>query len=96
MLGLLQERLFTGAARPIIAHDLKRLANLLAVRGIRLDDSLVLNDTALEAYVLNTVHPARDLQSLSQAYLGVSMPTSYESIAGKGAKELPFDQVRSP
>eukprot|EP00241_Pyramimonas_parkeae_P017542 CAMPEP_0114314542 /NCGR_PEP_ID=MMETSP0059-20121206/21862_1 /TAXON_ID=36894 /ORGANISM="Pyramimonas parkeae, Strain CCMP726" /LENGTH=953 /DNA_ID=CAMNT_0001439687 /DNA_START=645 /DNA_END=3506 /DNA_ORIENTATION=- len=93
VLGLLQELLFTGAARPIIAHDLKRLANLLAVRGIRLDDSLVLNDTALEAYVLNTVHPARDLQSLSQAYLGVSMPTSYESIAGKGAKELPFDQV---
>jgi DNA polymerase-1 len=49
-------------------------------------------DTMLESYVWNSVATDHTLASQAQHYLGVQA-ASYESIAGKGVRQLPFNQV---
>lgn len=49
-------------------------------------------DTMLESYVLNSVATAHDMDSLARKYLG-HQTTSFEDIAGKGKKQLTFDQI---
>lgn len=49
-------------------------------------------DTMLESYVLNSSGVRHDMDSLSLKYLG-HKTTSYEEVAGKGAKQISFDQV---
>ncbi|WP_183142116.1 DNA polymerase I [Pseudomonas cichorii] len=49
-------------------------------------------DTMLESYVLNSVATAHDMDSLAMKYLG-HQTTSFEDIAGKGKKQLTFDQI---
>ena len=46
----------------------------------------------LESYVLNSVATRHDMDSLAMYYLG-EKTTSFESIAGKGAKQLTFNQI---
>ena len=49
-------------------------------------------DTMLESYVLNSTASRHDMDSLAQNYLG--LPTiKFEEVAGKGAKQLTFNQV---
>ncbi|HBX39812.1 MAG TPA: hypothetical protein DEG64_05040, partial [Marinobacter adhaerens] len=45
-----------------------------------------------ESYVLNSVATRHDMDSLAMYYLG-EKTTSFESIAGKGAKQLTFNQI---
>lgn len=52
----------------------------------------LLHDTMLESFVLNSTATRHDLDSLALHYLGYST-TRYEDIAGKGARQIPFDQV---
>lgn len=49
-------------------------------------------DTMLESYVLNSGAGRHDMDSLALKYLGYKT-ISYEEVAGKGAKQLRFDQI---
>jgi len=49
-------------------------------------------DTMLESYVSNSVANRHDMNSLSSKYLGHEC-ISFEAIAGKGKKQITFDQI---
>jgi DNA polymerase I len=82
--------LLEDPARGKIGHNLKYDAHVLANAGITLRGMRF--DTMLESYVWNSVATNHELDSDAQRYLGVR-PLSYEEVAGKGAKQLCFDQV---
>jgi DNA polymerase-1 len=65
--------------------------NVLSLYGIELQG--VAFDTMLESYVFNSTGSRHDMDSLALKYLG-RRTTHYEDIAGKGAKQIPFNQVR--
>jgi DNA polymerase I len=73
-----------------LGHDLKHVAHVLLKHGIGLVGMRF--DTMLESYVWNSVATKHDLDSTAARYLGISV-TRLEDIAGKGAKQLPFNQV---
>lgn len=73
-----------------VGHNLKFDKNVLANHGITLNG--VAYDTMLESYVLNSVGTKHHIEALSLHYLGHS-PITLESIAGKGAKQLTFNQI---
>jgi DNA polymerase-1 len=73
-----------------IGHHLKLDAHVLANHGIQLAGMRY--DTMLESYVLNSVATRHDMYSMALCYLGIPT-TTYEDVAGKGAKQLPFNQV---
>jgi DNA polymerase I len=74
---------------PKLGHDIKREAHVLANYGIRLAGMRF--DPMLESYVLNSVL-RHDIDSMALTQLGMRTIT-YEEVAGKGAKQLPFGQV---
>ncbi|UCC14349.1 MAG: DNA polymerase I [Gammaproteobacteria bacterium] len=76
--------------RPKVGHHLKYDAHVLANHGIRLAG--IRHDTMLESYVLNSTATRHDMDSVASKYLGIST-TSYSDVAGKGAKQLTFNQV---
>jgi DNA polymerase-1 len=49
-------------------------------------------DTMLESYVLDSTATRHDMDSLAERYLGMAT-IHYEDVAGKGAKQIGFDQV---
>lgn len=49
-------------------------------------------DTMLESYVLDSTATRHDMDSLALKYLNYTT-TSFQDIAGKGAKQLTFDQI---
>ncbi len=49
-------------------------------------------DTMLESYVWNSVATRHDMDSTAAKYLGIQTIT-FEQVAGKGAKQLTFNQV---
>ncbi|WP_191489248.1 DNA polymerase I [Pseudomonas sp. FEN] len=57
----------------------------ITVRGIAFD-------TMLESYVLNATATRHDMDSLAKKYLDYDT-VSFQDIAGKGAKQLTFDQI---
>ncbi|QSP95923.1 DNA polymerase I [Marinobacter salinisoli] len=73
-----------------IGQNLKYDKNVLANHDITLEG--ISADTMLESYVLNSVATRHDMDSLAMQYLGEST-ISFESIAGKGAKQLTFNQI---
>ncbi|MBI43426.1 MAG: DNA polymerase I [Oceanospirillales bacterium] len=73
-----------------VGQNLKYDMNVLANHGIELRG--IAEDTMLESYVYNSVAPRHDMDSLAREYLGEQTIT-YESIAGKGAKQLSFNQI---
>ncbi len=73
-----------------VGHHLKYDAHVLARHGIRLAGMQF--DSMLESYVLNSVATRHDMDSVSLHYLGYET-THYEDVAGKGAKQLTFNQV---
>ncbi len=73
-----------------VGHHLKYDAHVLAHYGVALAGQRY--DTMLESYVLNSVATRHDMDSVAARYLGVQT-TSYESVAGKGARQICFDQV---
>jgi len=66
------------------AHVLRNYA--IELRGIE-------HDTMLESYVWDASGSRHDMDSLAGKYLGRAT-THYEDVAGKGAKQICFDQVR--
>jgi len=73
-----------------IGHHLKYDAHVLQNHDIQLAGMRY--DTMLESYVLNSVATRHDMDSTALCYLGIRTIT-YEDVAGKGAKQLPFNQV---
>jgi len=74
---------------PKVGQNLKYDRHVLANHGIAL--SGVAGDTLLQSYVLES-HLRHDLESLARRHLD-SDSISYESICGKGASQISFDQV---
>jgi len=77
-------------ARGKVGHNLKYDAHVLANAGIALAGMRF--DTMLESYVLNSVATNHEIDADAQRYLGLRT-ISYEEVAGKGAKQIGFDQV---
>ncbi|MDX1562667.1 MAG: DNA polymerase I, partial [Gammaproteobacteria bacterium] len=76
--------------RKKVGHHLKYDAHVLANYGIELAG--IEHDTMLESYVLNSTATRHDMDSVAAKYLGKTT-TKYEDVAGKGAKQLRFDEV---
>ncbi len=73
-----------------VAQHAKYDINVLAHYDIRVQG--VAFDTMLESYVLDATATRHDMDSLSLKYLGQST-IKFEDIAGKGSKQLTFDQI---
>jgi DNA polymerase I len=78
------------AQRPKVGHHLKYDAHVLRNHGIELAG--MQHDSMLESYVLNSVATRHDMDSVASHYLGIET-IKYEDVAGKGAKQIGFDQV---
>ncbi|HBF46506.1 MAG TPA: DNA polymerase I [Shewanella frigidimarina] len=69
-----------------LKYDMSILANAgISLKGIRFD-------TMLESYVFNSIASRHDMDGLALKYLG-HKNISFEEVAGKGAKQLTFNQV---
>ena len=75
---------------PKIGHNLKYDRHILQNAGIDLKGTLL--DTMLFSYVNNSTITRHNLDAVSKRYLNIN-PTSYEDVAGKGAKQIPFSEV---
>jgi DNA polymerase-1 len=73
-----------------VGHHLKYDAHVLANHGIRLAGMRF--DSMLESYVLDSTATRHDMDSVARKYLGLDT-IHYEDVAGKGAKQITFDQV---
>jgi DNA polymerase-1 len=73
-----------------VGQHLKYDKNVLANYDINLQG--ITFDTMLESYVLNSVATRHDMYSLADVYLG-QKTTHFEDIAGKGTKQITFNQI---
>ncbi|MBT5437170.1 MAG: DNA polymerase I [Methylococcales bacterium] len=73
-----------------IGQNLKYDAHVLANYGIHLQG--IAHDTMLQSYVLNSTVTRHDMDSLAKYYLGRET-IHYEDVAGKGAKQISFQDV---
>jgi DNA polymerase-1 len=73
-----------------LGQNLKYDKNVLANHDIDLQG--IAEDSMLESYVLNSVASRHNMDALALEYLG-EQTISFESIAGKGAKQLTFNQI---
>ncbi|WP_413113121.1 DNA polymerase I [Thaumasiovibrio sp. DFM-14] len=76
--------------QPKVGQNLKFDASILARYGIQMQG--IRFDTMLASYVYNSVGGRHDMDSLAQRYLSHST-ISFEEIAGKGKKQLTFNQI---
>lgn len=94
----LSEAVVLGKLKPLledptrlkVGQNFKYDRNLLQNHGIELRGMAY--DTMLESYVLNSTGTRHDMDSLARKYLGVET-ISFEDIAGKGVKQLTFNQI---
>ena len=82
--------LLEDAGRPKLGHDLKYAMCVLHNHGIKLAG--LCYDSMLESYVLDSTATRHDLDSLAYKYLG-GRRSNFEEFAGKGAKQLSYDQI---
>ena len=82
--------LLEDAGKTKIGQNLKYDISVLASYDIRVVGPL--HDTMLESYVLNSTATRHDMDSLALKYLG-EKTVGFEEIAGKGAKQLTFNQI---
>jgi len=87
-----------SALRPIledasigkIGQNIKYDAHIFYGEGIHLKG--IAHDTMLQSYVLNSTASRHNMDALAHFYLGRET-IHFEDIAGKGAKQLTFDQI---
>jgi DNA polymerase I len=82
--------LLEDAALPKLGHHLKFDTHVLANYGITLRGQRY--DSMLESYVLNSVATRHDMDTTAEKYLGIKT-IHYEDVAGRGAKQLTFNQI---
>ena len=73
-----------------VGHQIKYDAHVLANHDVALNGMRF--DTMLESYVWNSVASKHEIGAVALGYLGMST-SALEDIAGKGARQLPFNQV---
>ena len=73
-----------------VGQNIKYDYQVLKNHGIHLRG--IASDTMLESYVYNSIANRHDMDSLALKYLHHSTIT-YEDVAGKGAKQIPFSAV---
>lgn len=73
-----------------LGQNLKYDKSVLANHGITLQG--IAYDTMLESYLLDSTATRHDMDSLALKYLGKNT-IHFEDIAGKGAKQLTFNQI---
>ncbi|WP_435931455.1 DNA polymerase I [Moraxella bovoculi] len=73
-----------------IGQHIKYDSHVLKKYGIELNNWHM--DTMLASYVINGVATRHNMDDLARHYLGVNT-TTFEDVAGKGAKQLSFDKV---
>ena len=73
-----------------LGQHLKYDAHVLANHGITLRG--IAHDTMLESYVLNSTATKHNMDDIAKEYLGVTT-IHYEDVTGKGAKQIPFQEV---
>lgn len=78
-----------NAAIKKVGQNLKYDKHVLANHGIALNG--IEHDTLLQSYVLES-HRGHGMDELSERHLGIR-PISFEEVAGKGAKQVSFNQV---
>jgi len=76
--------------RPKVGQNLKYDMSVLANHGIHMAG--IAQDTMLESYVLASTATRHDMDSLARKYLDLGT-IHFEDIAGKGAKQLTFNQI---
>lgn len=81
--------LLEDASLPKLGQNLKYDKHVFANHGIALQG--IRHDTMLQSYVLES-HRGHGMDELAMRHLGVKTIT-YEEVAGKGAKQVPFSQV---
>ena len=74
----------------VVGQNLKYDRNVLANYRIGLNG--MAHDSMLQSYVLDSVGTRHDMTSLARKYLDKTV-TDYEDVAGKGAKQVSFNQV---
>ncbi|MDH3746750.1 MAG: DNA polymerase I [Gammaproteobacteria bacterium] len=84
------KRYLEDPKRKKVGHHLKYDAHIFARYDIALDGMAF--DSMLESYVLNSVATRHDMDSTARHYLGLET-IHYEDVAGKGAKQLTFNQI---
>jgi DNA polymerase-1 len=72
-----------------VGQNLKYDKHILANHGITLNG--IAHDTLLQSYVLES-HRQHNMDDLAMRHLGVKTIT-FEELAGKGAKQVPFSQI---
>ncbi|MCZ6503974.1 MAG: DNA polymerase I, partial [Gammaproteobacteria bacterium] len=82
--------LLEDPSRTIVGQNLKYDMSVLARYGISLKG--IGFDTMLESYILNSIASRHNMDDLALKYLGRET-IHFEDIAGKGAKQLTFNQV---
>jgi len=82
--------LLEGEKRNLVGQHIKYDINVLRNHGIELQN--VAHDTMLESYVLDSTATRHDMDSLARKYLSVAT-VKFEDIAGKGKKQLTFNQI---
>ncbi|WP_010116864.1 DNA polymerase I [Acinetobacter sp. P8-3-8] len=73
-----------------IGHHLKYDAHIFENHGIHLEGWYF--DTMLASYVLNSVATRHGMDDVARVYL-THLTTTYEQVAGKGAKQKTFNQI---
>ena len=73
-----------------VGHHLKYDAHVFMNYGIRLGGMAY--DSMLESFVLDSTATRHDMDSVAARYLNVKT-TKYENVAGKGARQIGFDEV---
>ena len=76
--------------KPKLGQNLKYDMHVLANHGIALRG--IAHDTMLESYVLNSTATKHNMDDLAKEYLDVKT-IHYEDVAGKGAKQIGFQEV---
>ena len=76
--------------KKIIGQNLKFDRNVLAQHGVKLGP--IKNDTMLMSYILDASATRHNLDALAKFYLNYKT-TTFEEVAGKGVKQITFDQV---
>jgi DNA polymerase-1 len=83
--------LLESSTKAKVGQNLKYDRNVLRNHGIELNG--IEFDTMLESYVLDSTASRHDMDSLAKLYLDAGT-TKFEEIAGKGAKQLTFNQIQ--
>lgn len=78
------------SAKAKVGHNLKYDQSVLAKHGVALAG--IQHDTMLESYVVNSTASRHDLDTLCNLHLD-HKNIKFEEVAGKGAKQITFNQV---